>query len=118
ILAISLAHFAFSTILGWDYYAERFFDYLTNGNKGALKAYRWLYVAAVTIGPFLPLGVVWDFADLMNGLMAFPNLVALFALSGIVAKETKDFWERKTSGAYDDGLAAAKAAKEAAKKAK
>ncbi len=53
--------------------------------------------------------------NLMNGLMAFPNLVALFALSGVVAKETKDFWARKTSGEYDDGLAAAKAAKQAAK---
>jgi AGCS family alanine or glycine:cation symporter len=115
VLALCLALFAFSTILGWDYYAERCFDYLTNGNKGAIKAYRWLYVAAVAIGPFLPLAVVWDFADLMNGLMAFPNLVALFALSGIVAKETKDFWARKTSGEYDDGLAAAKAAKQAAK---
>ena len=51
----------------------------------------------------------------MNGLMAFPNLVALFALSGIVAKETKDFWQRKVSGEYDDGLEAAKAAKQAAK---
>ena len=104
ILATCLALFAFSTILGWDYYAERCFDYFTNGNKGALKAYRWLYVAAVAIGPFLPLGVVWDFADLMNGLMAFPNLVALFALSGVVAKETKDFWERRQSGAYNDNL--------------
>ena len=115
ILATCLALFAFSTILGWDYYAERCFDYFSNGSKGGLKAYRWLYVAAVAIGPFLPLGVVWDFADLMNGLMAFPNLVALFALSGVVAKETKDFWERRQSGAYDDGLEAAKAAKKAAK---
>jgi len=118
ILATCLALFAFSTILGWDYYAERCFDYLTNGNKAGLMAYRWLYVAAVAIGPFLPLGVVWDFADLMNGLMAFPNLVALFVLSGVVAKETKEFWDRKTSGAYDDGLAAAKAAKAAKKAAK
>ena len=104
ILATCLALFAFSTILGWDYYAERCFDYFTNGNKGAIRAYRWLYVAAVAIGPFLPLGVVWDFADLMNGLMAFPNLVALFALSGVVAKETFDFWERRQSGAYNDNL--------------
>ena len=115
ILATCLALFAFSTILGWDYYAERCFDYLTNGNKGAIKAYRWLYVAAVAIGPFLPLAVVWDFADLMNGLMAFPNLVALFALSGVVAKETFDFWKRRESGEYNDGLEAAKAAKKAAK---
>ena len=111
ILATCLALFAFSTILGWDYYAERCFDYFTNGNKGAIRAYRWLYVAAVAIGPFLPLGVVWDFADLMNGLMAFPNLVALFALSGVVAKETFDFWERRQSGAYNDNLPEKKKAK-------
>ena len=115
ILALCLALFAFSTILGWDYYAERCFDYLTNGSEGGLKAYRWLYVAAVAIGPFLPLNVVWDFADLMNGLMAFPNLVALFALSGVVAKETFDFWQRRQSGEYNDGLEEAKAAKKAAK---
>ena len=111
ILATCLALFAFSTILGWDYYAERCFDYFSNGSVGGLKAYRWLYVAAVAIGPFLPLGVVWDFADLMNGLMAFPNLVALFALSGVVAKETFDFWERRQSGAYNDNLPDKKAKK-------
>ena len=115
ILALSLGLFAFSTILGWDYYAERCFDYLTNGNQAALKVYRWVYVAAVAIGPFVALNTLWDFADLMNGLMAFPNVIALFALSGVVAKETKDFWDRKVSGEYDDGLAAAKAAKQAAK---
>ena len=109
ILATCLALFAFSTILGWDYYAERCFDYFTNGNEGAIKAYRWLYVAAVAIGPFLPLAVVWDFADLMNGLMAFPNLVALFALSGVVAKETFDFWQRRQSGEYNDNLPEKKA---------
>ena len=111
ILATCLALFAFSTILGWDYYAERCFDYFSNGSKGGLKAYRWLYVAAVAIGPFLPLGVVWDFADLMNGLMAFPNLVALFALSGVVAKETKEFWDRRQSGEYNDNLPEKKKAK-------
>ncbi len=113
ILSMCLALFAFTTILGWDYYAERCFDYLTNGNKGLIKAYRWLYIAAVAIGPFVALNVVWDFADAMNGLMAFPNLVALFALSGVVAKETKDFWRRKDSGEYDDGLSSKKAAKKA-----
>ncbi|MBQ6315320.1 MAG: sodium:alanine symporter family protein [Mogibacterium sp.] len=115
VLSACLALFAFTTILGWDYYAERCFDYLTNGNKGAIAAYRWLYIAAVAIGPFVALNTVWDFADMMNGLMAFPNLIALFALSGVVAKETKDFWRRKDAGEYDDGLAAAKAAKEARK---
>lgn len=121
VLSVCLSLFAFTTILGWDYYAERCFDYLTNGNKTAIKAYRWLYIAAVAIGPFVALDVVWTFADCLNGLMAFPNLIALFALSGVVAKETKDFWRRKDSGEYDDGLAKAaaeKAAKKAAKAAK
>ncbi len=120
ILSTCLALFAFTTILGWNYYGEKCFDYLTNGNKGALKVYRWIYVLAVAIGPFVALEVVWDFADTLNGLMAFPNLIALFALSGVVGKETKDFWRRKNSGEYDDGLAKAaeeKAAKKAAKAA-
>ena len=118
ILALSLGLFAFSTILGWDYYAERCFDYLTNGNKSLILGYRWIYVAAVAIGPFVALDDLWNFADIMNGLMAFPNVVALFALSGVVALETKDFWGRKISGEYDDGLEAAKAAKKAAKAGK
>ncbi|MBQ0018544.1 MAG: alanine:cation symporter family protein [Clostridiales bacterium] len=118
ILALSLALFAFTTILGWDYYAERCFDYLTNGNKPALKAYRWLYIFAVAIGPFVALDAVWTFADITNGLMAFPNLVGLYALNGVVVRETKDFWRRKDSGEYDDGVAANKAARKAAKAAK
>ena len=116
VLSLCLALFAFTTILGWDYYAERCFDYLTNSNKTAIKVYRWFYIFMVAIGPFVALDVVWTWADITNGLMAFPNLIALFALSGVVAKETKDFWRRKESGEYDDGLEAAKAAK-AAKKA-
>ena len=109
ILALSLGLFAFSTILGWDYYAERCFDYLTNGNKKAILAYRWLYVAAVAVGPFVALDALWAFADIMNGLMAFPNVIGLFALSGVVAKETKDFWERRQSGEYNDNLPEKKA---------
>ncbi|NLY87849.1 MAG: alanine:cation symporter family protein, partial [Clostridiales bacterium] len=116
-LSISLALFAFTTILGWEYYAERCFDYLTNQNPKACIFYRWLYIFAVAVGPFLSLSFVWTFADITNGMMAFPNLIALFALSGVVVKETKDFWRRKDSGEYDDGLAAAKAAKKAAKAA-
>lgn len=115
VLALALALFAFTTVLGWDYYAERCFDYLTNSNKVAIQFYRWFYIAAVAIGPFLALDFVWTFADITNGLMAFPNLVGLFALNGVVVKETKDFWRRKNSGEYDDGLAAAKAAKAAKK---
>lgn len=60
-----------------------------------IKAYRWLYILAVFAGPFLTVKAVWTIADIFNGLMAFPNMIALFALSGIVVKETKDFFAKK-----------------------
>jgi AGCS family alanine or glycine:cation symporter len=56
-----------------------------------VQVYRYLWILAVLVGPFLALDVVWDIADILNGLMAFPNLVALVALSGVVAKESKEF---------------------------
>ena len=93
VLMICLVFFAFTTILGWDYYSERCLEYLTGG-KG-LKVYRWLYILAVFAGPFITVSAVWTIADIMNGLMAFPNMIALFALSGVVAKETKDFFDKK-----------------------
>ncbi|MBQ3123284.1 MAG: alanine:cation symporter family protein [Firmicutes bacterium] len=98
ILMLALAFFAFTTILGWDYYAERCLEYLTNGNMKAVKVYRWLYIAAVFVGPFLTVSAVWTIADIFNGLMAFPNLVALVALSGVVAKETKSYFDRVKRG--------------------
>lgn len=94
-VTLSLAFFAFTTILGWDYYAERCVEYLTNGSMGVVKVYRYLWILAVLVGPFLALDVVWTLADALNGLMAFPNLVALVALSGVVAKESKDFFANK-----------------------
>lgn len=90
-VTLSLAFFAFTTILGWDYYAERCVEYLVNGKMGVVKIYRYLWILAVLVGPFLTLEVVWDIADTLNGCMAFPNLIALVALSGVVAKETKYF---------------------------
>ena len=100
----ALAFFAFTTILGWDYYAERCFDYLTNGSKGAIQFYRWVYIFAVLIGPFLTLSQVWTIADIFNALMAAPNLVALVVLSGVIAMETKDFFRRLDSGEYHENL--------------
>lgn len=94
ILMICLAFFAFTTILGWDYYAEKCLEYLTKGNMGPVKVYRWLYILAVLIGPFLTVSAVWTIADIFNGLMAVPNLVALFALSGVVAAETKLYFDK------------------------
>ena len=104
VVMTALAFFAFTTILGWDYYAERCFDYLTNGNKAAIQVYRWIYIFAVLIGPFLTLSQVWTIADIFNALMAAPNLVALVVLSGVIAMETKDFFRRLDSGEYQENL--------------
>lgn len=99
ILMICLAFFAFTTILGWDYYSERCLEYLIGGRKqGVLTAYRWLYILAVLIGPFLTVEAVWTIADIFNGFMAIPNLIALVALSGVVAAETKSYFERLGRG--------------------
>lgn len=94
ILMICLAFFAFTTILGWDYYSERCLEYLTGGKMGIVLTYRWLYILAVLIGPFLTVSAVWTIADIFNGLMAIPNLIALVVLSGVVAAETKSYFER------------------------
>lgn len=92
-LMICLVFFAFTTILGWNYYSERCLDYLTGGNKKVLKGFRWVYIFAVLAGPFMTVSAVWTIADIFNGLMAIPNLVALFALSGVAAAETKKYMD-------------------------
>lgn len=94
ILMLCLVFFAFTTILGWDYYSERCLEYLTGGKMGAVKVYRWLYILAVFIGPFMTVSAVWTIADIFNGLMALPNLIALLALSGVIVKETRDYFSR------------------------
>ncbi len=93
LLACCLGLFAFTTILGWDYYSERCVEYLTNSKKAVL-AFRVLFILFTFAGPFLALDVVWNIADIANGLMAIPNLIALAALSGVVAKETKDYFAK------------------------
>ncbi len=95
ILMVCLVFFAFTTILGWDYYGERCLEYLTNRNKAAVQVYRWLYILAVFIGPYMTVAAVWTIADIFNGLMAIPNIIALFALSGVVAKETREYFKNK-----------------------
>ena len=91
-LATALVFFAFTTILGWAYYSERCLQYLLGRrDKKAILAYRWVYIFAIFIGPYLTVSAVWTSADIFNGLMAFPNLIALILLSGIVANETKTF---------------------------
>lgn len=92
ILMLCLVFFAFTTILGWDYYSERCLEYLTGGRLKAVKVFRALYIIVVFIGPFLTVSAVWTIADIFNGLMAIPNMIALFALSGIVGREVKKFF--------------------------
>ncbi len=93
ILMICLVFFAFTTILGWDYYSERCLEYLTGNKKKVLKVYRWLYILCIFIGPYMTVQAVWKIADIFNGLMAIPNLIALIALSGVVASETKKYFD-------------------------
>lgn len=95
LLMLCLVFFAFTTILGWNYYSERCLEYLTKGKKGTMMTFRWLYILAVFIGPFMTVSAVWTIADIFNGLMAIPNMIAIFALSGVIAKETKDFFKRQ-----------------------
>ena len=100
ILMLCLVFFAFTTILGWDYYSERCLEYLSGGNMKHVKVYRWIYILAVFIGPYMTVSAVWTIADIFNGLMAIPNMIALFVLSGVVVKETKDFFRRHNESRY------------------
>ncbi len=95
LIMAALVFFAFTTILGWNYYGERCVEYLFNGSRKAVKIYRWFYILNVLIGPFLTVSAVWNMADIFNGLMAFPNMIALFALSGVIAKETNAYFKNK-----------------------
>ena len=94
-LMTALTFFAFTTILGWNYYSEKCLEYLVGTERQwCVKAFRVLYVAVVFVGPYLTVSVVWGMADVFNGLMAFPNLVALLLLSPVVARTTADFFHR------------------------
>ncbi|HEM5996699.1 TPA: sodium:alanine symporter family protein [Streptococcus suis] len=92
-LTISLVLFAFTTILGWSYYGERCIEFLF-GTKSILP-YRLLFVAMVALGGFLKLDLIWTIADIVNGLMALPNLIALLALSPVIIKETRQYFAKK-----------------------
>lgn len=94
IVTIGLIFFAFTTILGWCYYGERCFVYLTRGRTQYIKLYRLLFIILIATAPFLKLDTIWTIADIVNGLMAFPNLIALIALRKVILTETKDFFTR------------------------
>jgi AGCS family alanine or glycine:cation symporter len=88
-----LLTFVFSTILGWSYYGEKAVEYLAG--VGAVLPYRLLWVAAVFIGSVWKSDALWNFSDMMNGLMAIPNLVALLLLSGVIASESKRYFSER-----------------------
>ncbi len=94
ILMACLAVFAFTTILGWNYYAERCLAYLLGYHRWLELSFRWVYIAAIFIGPYLTVEAVWSIADIFNGLMALPNITALIMLSDTVKKETMDYFAR------------------------
>ncbi|HEL2122450.1 TPA: sodium:alanine symporter family protein [Streptococcus suis] len=92
-LTISLVLFAFTTILGWSYYGERCIEFLFDTKS--ILPYRLLFVAMVALGGFLKLDLIWTIADIVNGLMALPNLIALLALSPVIIKETRQYFAKK-----------------------
>lgn len=106
ILTLGIICFAYSTILGWAYYGERAVEYFA-GKKG-LVPYRILYVAVAAIAPIVALDVVWALADILNALMAIPNLIAVLLLSNVIAKETKkyinnlDAWDEEPVPVLDE----------------
>ena len=89
ILIVGLITFAFSTILGWYYYGERCAVYLF-GEK-IILGYKILWVIGVFLGSLVELNLIWDIADLLNGLMAIPNIIAVLLLSKVIADETKKY---------------------------
>ncbi len=93
IVSIGILLFAFSTILGWEYYGERAAEYLVGPKVN--MAYRLLFVPFVVIGAIGGLEVIWDIADTLNGLMALPNLIGVALLSGVVLSEAKDFFGKQ-----------------------
>ncbi len=94
IVSLGLVFFAYSTILGWSYYGEKSIEYLFT--EKAVKPYRIIFVFFVAVGAVLKLEIVWRLADIMNGLMAFPNLIGLIGLSAVIVSETnKYYYNRK-----------------------
>ena len=94
LLTVALILFAFTTILGWNYYGERACIYLFGSTKGVLP-YRIIFIALIASGAFLKLEAIWVLADIVNGLMAIPNLIALIALSGVIVAETKRYMDHR-----------------------
>lgn len=97
---IGLLFFAFTTIIGWNYYGERCTEYLL-GVK-AIKVYRWIFVLLVAAGAFLHLDLIWIIADIVNGLMAIPNLIGLIGLRHVIAAETMAYFNSRATATADE----------------
>jgi len=97
-VSIGLVLFAYSTIISWSYYGEKGIEYIL-GRK-AVKPYRWIYLLFLPLGAAMQLKLVWGIADVFNGLMALPNLIALVALSGTVAAATRKYFRELREGLH------------------
>lgn len=95
VIQLSLLFFAFSTIIGWSYYGERCWAYISGGNRTVDLIYKLLYVLMCIVGAVGSGTLMWDISDTLNGLMALPNLIALLLLSGVVAKETRRYFDQR-----------------------
>ncbi|MDG2917627.1 sodium:alanine symporter family protein [Bisgaard Taxon 10/6] len=102
IVTVGLLFFAFTTILGWCYYGERCFVYLFDIR--GIKIYRSIFILLVACGAFLKLDLIWILADIVNGLMAFPNLIALIGLRKVIVEETRDYFCRMARGDLDEEI--------------
>lgn len=101
-LMLTLSLFGFTTILGWNYYGERCLEYLSGRNQQAVMIYRFLYIFCLLIGPYMTVSAVWNIADIFNACMAIPNMIALFALSGVTARECRDYFRRLRAANGDE----------------
>jgi AGCS family alanine or glycine:cation symporter len=93
IVSLGLALFAYSTLISWYYYGEKGIEYLL-GHR-VITPYKWVYLAAIPIGAVVKLEIVWGFADIANGFMALPNLIAILGLSGVVYAGATDYYRRR-----------------------
>ena len=93
IVSLALAVFAFTTVIGWSYYSEKCMEFLFG--KRVILPFRIIWVVVLPVGAMVSLKMVWLVADIMNGLMAIPNLIALLLLSGVVAKLTREYYQNR-----------------------
>jgi len=101
LVGFGLMFFAFSTLIAWSYYGDRCAEYLFG--ERAIPIYRWIYVGFIPIGAVGGLKIIWTVADIFNALMAIPNLIGLMLLSGVVARETKNYCQRLKNGEFKHG---------------